>query len=113
MKSCAIFSLIPCFRLTYHVKLGTAPGYLPFFFFTRCLGERLYTSGSTNNRPFPDYSPKKPTIRNAELVYQISTAIKLRRYEPLHRVLKPYKSKFRSDWFWISLIGHACAETQI
>ncbi|KAL5759641.1 hypothetical protein ACOSQ2_018479 [Xanthoceras sorbifolium] len=74
MKSCAIFSLIPCFRLTYHVKLGTAPGYLPFFFFTRCLGERLYTSGSTNNRPFPDYSPKKPTIRNAELVYQISTA---------------------------------------
>ncbi|KAH7570179.1 hypothetical protein JRO89_XS05G0063000 [Xanthoceras sorbifolium] len=45
-------------------------------------------------RPFPDYSPKKPTIRNAELVYQISTAIKLRRYEPLHRVLKPYKSKF-------------------
>ncbi|KAL5761895.1 hypothetical protein ACOSP7_018159 [Xanthoceras sorbifolium] len=87
MKSCAIFSLIPCFRLTYHVKLGTAPGYLPFFFFTRCLGERLYTSGSTNNRPFPDYSPKKPTIRNAELVYQISTAIKLCRYEPLHRCI--------------------------
>ncbi|KAK0574708.1 hypothetical protein LWI29_027793 [Acer saccharum] len=108
MKRCAIFSLVPCLRLTYHVELDTASSYLPFSLLTRCLAQRLYTSGSTNTRPFPDYSPKKPTIRDAELVHQISTAIKLRRYEPLRRVLKPYEVKFRSDhliWVLMNIRG--------
>ncbi|KAF7809217.1 glutathione S-transferase U17-like [Senna tora] len=46
---------------------------------------------------FPDYSPKKPAIKDTELVHHISTTIKLRRSEPLRRVLKPYESKFKPD----------------
>lgn len=67
------------------------------FFPFRCSSLRYFSSGSTTARPFPDYSPKKPTIKDSELIYHISTTIKLRRTEPLHRILKPYESKFRPD----------------
>ncbi|CAL5357988.1 unnamed protein product [Camellia sinensis] len=59
------------------------------FFFRACLIHNL------SSRPFPDYSPKKPTIRDSELTNQITTTIKQRRSEPLRRVLKPYESKFK------------------
>ncbi|KAH7515846.1 hypothetical protein FEM48_Zijuj10G0069500 [Ziziphus jujuba var. spinosa] len=64
------------------------------------------SSSSTNIRPFPDYSPKKPTIRDAEFVHHISTTIKLRRSESLRRILKSYESKFRPDhliWIFMSI----------
>ncbi|WZZ44288.1 hypothetical protein YC2023_040547 [Brassica napus] len=48
-------------------------------------------------RPFPDYSPKKPSVRDTELVHQIANVIKLRRTEPLRRSLKPYECKFKTD----------------
>ncbi|CAF1945463.1 unnamed protein product [Brassica oleracea] len=48
-------------------------------------------------RPFPDYSPKKPSVRDTELVHQIANVIKLRRAEPLRRSLKPYECKFKTD----------------
>ncbi|OMO67803.1 hypothetical protein CCACVL1_20303 [Corchorus capsularis] len=70
--------------------------------------EVLYFSDSSNTRPFPDYSPKKPTIRDSDLVRQISVAIKARRSQPLFCVLKPYQLKFRSDhliWVLMNIKG--------
>lgn len=61
------------------------------------MSQRSFALGSTNTRPFPDYSPKRPTIRDSEIVHQISTAIKLRCSEPLRHTLKPFESKFRPD----------------
>ncbi|CAN1321207.1 Pentatricopeptide repeat-containing protein At1g05670, mitochondrial [Linum perenne] len=71
-----------------------------------CLSQRLAFSSSSKVRPFPDYSPKKPTIRDSELVHQISSVIRLRRCEPIRRVLKPFESKLRSDhvvWVLMSI----------
>ncbi|KAI7990539.1 Pentatricopeptide repeat-containing protein [Camellia lanceoleosa] len=66
------------------------------FFFRACLIHNL------SSRPFPDYSPKKPTIRDSELTNQITTTIKQRRSEPLRRVLKPYESKFKPhNLIWV------------
>ncbi|KAJ0095118.1 hypothetical protein Patl1_16297 [Pistacia atlantica] len=96
MKRCAISSFSPFLKLTSHPE-GSTSSCLQFSFFRRCLSQRLSASGSPNTRPFPDYSPKKPTIRDAEFVHQISTAVKLHRFEPLRRILKPYESKFRPD----------------
>ncbi|XP_073020092.1 uncharacterized protein [Primulina eburnea] len=63
-----------------------------------CSSFRMLSSfGSTTIRSFPDYSPKKPSIRDSEFVHHISTVIKQRCYEHLRRILKPYESKFRPD----------------
>ncbi|KAB1993041.1 hypothetical protein ES319_D13G000700v1, partial [Gossypium barbadense] len=56
-------------------------------FFKRYLGSILHLSHSANTRPFPDYSPKKPTVKDSKFVHQISNAIKLRRSEPLSNYL--------------------------
>ncbi|GMY26109.1 pentatricopeptide repeat-containing protein At1g05670, mitochondrial [Fagus crenata] len=98
MNRCSIFFTDHCFRLVSHQShLGFASNYLPLFCLRRWLSQAHSTSGSTHARPFPDYSPKRPTIRDSEFVHQISTTIKLRRSEPLRRILKPYESKFRPD----------------
>ncbi|KAF2282547.1 hypothetical protein GH714_043755 [Hevea brasiliensis] len=81
---------------SHHLNLGFPRNHLQLLV-RRSLSRKLYSSSSINTRPFPDYSPKKPTIKDSELVHQISKAIKLRRSEPLCRILKPYESKFRSD----------------
>ena len=98
MNRCSIFFSDHCFRLFSHSShLGFASNYFPLFCLRRFLSQGHSISSSTDARPFPDYSPKKPTIRDSEFVYQISTVIKLRRSEPLRRILKPYESKFRPD----------------
>ncbi|KAL6571872.1 hypothetical protein OROHE_002741 [Orobanche hederae] len=51
----------------------------------------------TGSRSFPDYSPKKPTIKDSEFVHRISTVIKQRCNETFRRILKPFESKFRPD----------------
>jgi hypothetical protein len=97
MKRCSISLSTHCFGFISHqFRLGFASNYLPLFCF-RSLSQGHSTLGSTDTRPFPDYSPKKPTIRDSEFVHQISNAIKLRRSEPLRRILKPHESKFRPD----------------
>ncbi|KFK42902.1 hypothetical protein AALP_AA1G053300 [Arabis alpina] len=58
---------------------------------------RLSFSTLTDTRPFPDYSPKKASVRDTELVQQITNVIKLRRVEPLKRSLKLYECKFKTD----------------
>lgn len=63
----------------------------------RGLSGKLCTFYSTNSRPFPDYSPRKPTIRDSELVQYISSSITQRRSEKLGHVLRPFESKFRPD----------------
>lgn len=51
---------------------------------------------------FPDYSSKKPSIRDSEFVHHISTVIKQRCYEHLRRILKPIESKFRpAHTIWV------------
>ncbi|KAM7471241.1 hypothetical protein LguiA_009424 [Lonicera macranthoides] len=70
------------------------------------LVRKLSSLGSTSARPFPDYSPKKPTIKDSELIYHISTAIKQRRFEPFRRILRPFESRFRQDhliWVLMSI----------
>lgn len=108
MKRSGVSSLSQCLQFLSHGYLRTfAPNSRPFFF-KRYLGQIFYFSCSPNSRPFPNYSPKKPTIKDSELVHHISTAIKLRRSEPLLRVLKPYESKFRSDhliWVLMNIKG--------
>ncbi|GMN48074.1 hypothetical protein TIFTF001_017245 [Ficus carica] len=95
MKRLTIFS-VHCLRIIlHHPCLGFASN-CSSVFLRRNLSQ-VFSASSTNTRPFPDYSPKKPTIKDAELVHHITTTIKLRRSEPLRRVLKPYESKFRSD----------------
>ncbi|XP_061365224.1 pentatricopeptide repeat-containing protein At1g05670, mitochondrial [Gastrolobium bilobum] len=89
------------------MKRATISSYFHYFHHhhhhhQRCLSVKLFSSSSlgsssTSTRPFPDYSPRKPAIRDTELVHHISTAIKQRRSEPLRRILKPYESKFRPD----------------
>nr|GLL33905.1 pentatricopeptide repeat-containing protein At1g05670, mitochondrial isoform X1 [Ipomoea trifida] len=73
-----------------------------FCYSSNSLVERLNPSRPTSTRPFPDYSPKKPSIRDTELVYQVSNTVKQRRYETLRRTLKSFESKIRSDHFvWV------------
>lgn len=104
----AVSSLSHCFQLLSHCyPQSFAPKSGPPFF-KRYLGPILHLSDSANTRPFPNYSPKKPTVKDSELVHQISNAIKLRRSEPVCRVLKPYESKFRSDhliWVLMNIKG--------
>lgn len=70
----------------------------PRFFFPY----RFHSYECSSSRPFPDYSPKKPTIRDSDFVHQISTSIKQRRLEPLPRVLKPFELHFKPDHFiWV------------
>ncbi|KAL6192428.1 hypothetical protein ACLB2K_033516 [Fragaria x ananassa] len=90
MKRCTVFSDYCCQIFGYRAQLNGS------VFLFRSVSNML-SSGSTDMRPFPDYSPKRPTIKDAELVHGISTTIKLRRFEPLRRILKHYESKFRSD----------------
>ena len=62
--------------------------------------------GSSNARPFPDYSPRKPSVTDTDFVHHISTTIKQRRAEPFRRILKPFESKFRPDhliWVLMSI----------
>ncbi|CAH9090217.1 unnamed protein product [Cuscuta epithymum] len=55
-----------------------------------------------DSRPFPDYSPKKPSIRDAKLVHQVSNTVKQRRCETLNSTLNPFERNFRSDHFiWV------------
>ncbi|PWA37895.1 hypothetical protein CTI12_AA586380 [Artemisia annua] len=59
-------------------------------------------SSSLGPRHFPDYSPKKPTIKDSQLVHNICTTIKQRPFDPIQRVLKPFESRFKSDHFiWV------------
>ncbi|KAG5521081.1 hypothetical protein RHGRI_033590 [Rhododendron griersonianum] len=72
------------------------------------LVQTLSSLSSAHSRPFPDYSPKKPTIKDSEFIHQISTTVKHRRAEPLLRVLKPYESRFRPDhliWVLMKIRG--------
>ncbi|KAK3027862.1 hypothetical protein RJ639_041496 [Escallonia herrerae] len=105
MKRCSIlFSAQYCQAFSYYSRLDSARTPLPFlsFFLRNSLVRRLSSCGSATARPFPDYSPKRPTIRESELVYHVSTTIKQRCCEPLHRILKPFESKFRPDHFiWV------------
>ncbi|XP_025013289.2 pentatricopeptide repeat-containing protein At1g05670, mitochondrial [Ricinus communis] len=97
MKSCAMFYLRCSFQLfSYHPYLGF-PSHSLQLFLRRFLSIEPSFSSSTSTRPFPDYSPKKPNVKDSELVHQISNAVKLRRTEPLCRILKPYETKLRSD----------------
>ncbi|KAL3577729.1 hypothetical protein D5086_019233, partial [Populus alba] len=95
MRRCADIFLGYSFpHFSCHACLGFSPIRLPFLV-GRYLSQSLHSS--SNTRPFPNYSPKKPTILDAQLVHQISNAIKLRHSEPLRHILKSYESKFRSD----------------
>ncbi|KAB2023194.1 hypothetical protein ES319_D06G000200v1 [Gossypium barbadense] len=72
-----------CFQLLSHCYPQSFASKSGSPFFKRYLGSILHLSHSANTRLFPDYSPKKPTVKDSELVHQISNAIKLRRSEPL------------------------------
>ncbi|PNX82822.1 pentatricopeptide repeat-containing protein mitochondrial-like [Trifolium pratense] len=58
---------------------------------------------STTPRPFPDYSPRNPSVvTDTHLIRHVTTTIKRRRLEPLRRVLKPYESRFKpSHLTWV------------
>ncbi|MCI03013.1 pentatricopeptide repeat-containing protein mitochondrial-like, partial [Trifolium medium] len=57
---------------------------------------------STTPRPFPDYSPRNPSVTDTDLIRHVTTTIKRRRLEPLRRVLKPYESRFKpSHLIWV------------
>ncbi|CAK8561566.1 unnamed protein product [Lathyrus sativus] len=57
---------------------------------------------STTPRPFPDYSPRNPSVTDTDLIRHITTTIKRRRLEPFRRVLKPYESRFKpSHFIWV------------
>ncbi|CAI0386632.1 unnamed protein product [Linum tenue] len=106
MKRSAFHSLGRSFQVLSLRANGETRLHCLQFSFRTCLNQWLAFSSSSNVRPFPDYSPKKPTIRDSDLVHQISNAIRLRRSEPLRRVLKPFESKFRSDhlvWVLMSI----------
>ncbi|MFQ6642043.1 hypothetical protein Gotur_017129, partial [Gossypium turneri] len=63
----AVSSLSHCFQLLSHCyPQSFAPKSGPPFF-KRYLGSILHLSHSANTRPFPDYSPKKPTVKDSEL----------------------------------------------
>ncbi|KAK6922089.1 Pentatricopeptide repeat [Dillenia turbinata] len=80
--------------ISHKIKLDFSPNHSLF-----CIFPSFF---STDHRPFPDYSPKKPTIRDTELVNRITTVIKQRRSESLRKVLKSYESSFKTDHFiWV------------
>ena len=94
MKRVAISSYFHCFHYHYHCHHNPFLGFGP----RRCLSVKFSTSlGSSNARPFPDYSPRKPSVTDTDFVHHISTTIKQRRAEPFRRILKPFESKFRPD----------------
>ena len=71
--------------------------FMHIFFKDRVFKEKHCTFYSAGARPFPDYTPRKPTIRDSEVVQGISKTIKQRRFETLRHVLRPFESKFKPD----------------
>ncbi|TYG63102.1 hypothetical protein ES288_D06G001000v1, partial [Gossypium darwinii] len=70
-----------CFQLLSHCYPQSFASKSDSPFFKRYLGSILHLSHSANTRLFPDYSPKKPTVKDSEL---------------------PYESKFRSNYLiWV------------
>ena len=95
MKRGAICLSHGCSKLVSHY--GFLDPFLCILFKDRVLSKNLCTFYPTKKRPFPDYSPRKPTIRDSELVQYISSTIKQRRSETLGHVLKPFESEFRPE----------------
>lgn len=79
------------------MKRGTLSSFRNFIQLFSLQSRGLSFSTLTDTRPFPDYSPKKASVRDTEFVHQITNVIKLRRAEPLRRSLKPYECKFKTD----------------
>lgn len=99
MRRCSAF-VFPyhCQVLSYHRYLGSVTKHMSFFSYsTNSAVEKLSCLTLTAARPFPDYSPKKSSIRDSELVQHVSTSIKQRYSEHIRRVLKPFESKIKPD----------------
>ncbi|KOM28209.1 hypothetical protein LR48_Vigan511s003200 [Vigna angularis] len=95
MKRAVISSYFNCFRYNdRNPFMGFGP---------KCLSVKFSSSlGLSNARPFPDYSPRKPSVKDTDFVHHISTTVKQRRSEPLRRILKPFEAKFKPDHFiWV------------
>ncbi|XP_015076408.1 pentatricopeptide repeat-containing protein At1g05670, mitochondrial isoform X2 [Solanum pennellii] len=84
--------------LSYHRYLGSVTKHMSFFSYsTNSAVAKRSCLTLTAARPFPDYSPKKPSVRDFELVQHVSTSIKQRYSEHVRRVLKPFESKIKPD----------------
>ncbi|RRT83952.1 hypothetical protein B296_00016396 [Ensete ventricosum] len=88
----------------FRLAAATRPKSFFFLAHRRQLSSQRHTFSAI--RPFPDYSPRKPAIVDAELVRSIVTALKQRRFEPPDVVLGPFAARFRSDhliWSFLHL----------
>ncbi|KAJ8467003.1 hypothetical protein OPV22_029555 [Ensete ventricosum] len=88
----------------FRLAAATRPKSFFFLAHRRQLSSQRHTFSAI--RPFPDYSPRKPAIVDAELVRSIVTALKQRRSEPPDVVLGPFAARFRSDhliWSFLHL----------
>lgn len=93
MKRQSIILSTYCHRVfSCYLHSSSSRGRLSFLCFSR-----FSSSWSSGVRSFPDYSSKKPSIKDSEFVHHISTILKQRCSEPLRRILKPIETKFRSD----------------
>lgn len=99
MKRCSAFAFpYHCQVLSYHGYLASVIKRTSFFSYsTNSVVEKFSCLPLTAARPFPDYSPKRPSIRDSELVQHVSTSIKQRYSEHIRPVLKPFESKIRPD----------------